>query len=286
MIVIGPSEDRHSSHREEDDHQAPVVDSTGNRMSAGALGRKHGQYSGEGADDPGRHMHRHDAQEQRRRRGDRDAKDDYAFARHGRLGAATALRLDGRARHAAVAAEHTAIPRLGLQTTPATGTIVKEHARVRRHRFNAAGAAVWAGDDAFQRHLAHLGGDPGIDEGESYKHAGNGERDPESNALALAGCAHRTLFLRTRFGRTQIQQVETVCKRAQSQDDKHGKEALKGAKLRHPGTGDPERDEGERQGATYRSPQGRQDAGKERSTFETGLLHRTEHNVPRTNAAA
>jgi len=87
---MGPSENGQCSHGEENDHQAPVVDRTSNRMSSGALRREHGYYSGEGADDPGRHMHRDDAQEHRRRRGDGYAKDDYAFVCHGATYAATA----------------------------------------------------------------------------------------------------------------------------------------------------------------------------------------------------
>ena len=66
------------------------------------------------------------------------------------LSAAAALRLHGRARHAAITAEYAAVAGLGFQQDAAAAAFMKENAAVGWHLVSAARAALRAGDDAFE----------------------------------------------------------------------------------------------------------------------------------------
>jgi hypothetical protein len=67
---------------EEDDHETPVVDGASRRMTARAFRSQHGDDAGDSADESRCHMHRDNAEEYRRGRGDGDAEDDNAFIGH------------------------------------------------------------------------------------------------------------------------------------------------------------------------------------------------------------
>jgi hypothetical protein len=63
MVVGRPTENRKSGHGNEDNYQTPVVGRSGNWVPTMAFRGEHRHDTGDGADQPRKHMHRHDAEE-------------------------------------------------------------------------------------------------------------------------------------------------------------------------------------------------------------------------------
>ena len=68
------------------------------------------------------------------------------------LPAALAVLLDRRTRHRAVGAEHTAVPRLGLESGSTPGAIIEELAGVGRHGLGGLVPTGWTSQDRLKLH--------------------------------------------------------------------------------------------------------------------------------------
>src|SRR5215510_4441978 len=55
--VVRPAHNRKKGHRPEDDHEAPVIDRSGGRMSANSLRAEHGDHARDEADKAGRDVY-------------------------------------------------------------------------------------------------------------------------------------------------------------------------------------------------------------------------------------
>jgi hypothetical protein len=60
--VVRPADDGEDRHRNEDDHETPVVDRAGGRMSANSLRTEHGDRTRDDAEKAGHYMYSEDGE--------------------------------------------------------------------------------------------------------------------------------------------------------------------------------------------------------------------------------
>ncbi len=82
MGVGWPANDGQGRHRQGNDDETPVIESSRGGMAARALGTEHRDRTGKDADQAGRDMHGHDSQEGLGRRRNYDPEDHDALVTH------------------------------------------------------------------------------------------------------------------------------------------------------------------------------------------------------------